>query len=209
MARPVAIPVEVDGVTKRNPDDPRENIIFGHARPYPPGTTQAMIPAIDAMRAQQASADPASQEAGPGATDPLQAILALVAQLAQQPKPTPAPPPASLYQQAEVEVPAPPKPAVLPTDWATRKGRPIMAGVLQYFPKAISYVAHVSKVGNDQHNPGQPLHWDRTKSTDHAECILRHLLEAGTIDTDNVRHAGKVAWRALALLETELENAGE
>ena len=80
-----------------------------------------------------------------------------------------------------------------------------MTGVLDYFPDALVEVARVSKVGNDQHNPGQPLHWDRSKSTDHADCIVRHLLERGTLDSDGMRHTAKVAWRALALLQTELE----
>lgn len=94
----------------------------------------------------------------------------------------------------------------LPTDRAARKNLPIATGVLDYFPLALAEVAHTSKVGNDQHNPGQPLHWERGLSTDHADCILRHLIERGTFDTDGVRHSAKVAWRALALLQTELEN---
>src|SRR5690606_38270022 len=40
---------------------------------------------------------------------------------------------------------------------------------------------------------------------DHADCILRHLIDAGTIDEDGHRHTAKVAWRALALLQEELE----
>lgn len=96
--------------------------------------------------------------------------------------------------------------SLLPSDPKQRKDSPIATGVLDYFPRALAEVARVSKAGNDQHNPGQPLHWDKTKSLDHADCILRHLIERGTIDTDGMRHSGKVAWRALALLETELEN---
>lgn len=95
----------------------------------------------------------------------------------------------------------------LPTDSATRKEYPIFRGVFCYFPDAIAEVARVSKVGNDQHNPGQPMHWAREKSTDHEDCMIRHLLESGTIDTDGIRHTAKVAWRALALLQTEIENA--
>lgn len=86
-----------------------------------------------------------------------------------------------------------------------RKATPITTGVLDYFPLAIAEIARVSKAGNDQHNPGQPLHWAREKSTDHADCLVRHLLERGTLDTDGQRHSGKVAWRALALLQVELE----
>ena len=94
-------------------------------------------------------------------------------------------------------------------DAATRKAAPITSGVLDYFPDALLEVARVSKAGNDQHNPGQPLHWARGKSTDHADCITRHLLDRGTLDTDGMRHTAKVAWRALALLQTELEEERE
>jgi hypothetical protein len=93
----------------------------------------------------------------------------------------------------------------LPTDSAGRKKYPITTGVLDYFPDAIAEVAHVSVVGNDQHNPGQPLHWSKDKSNDHADCIGRHLIERGTIDVDGVRHSAKLAWRALANLQIELE----
>ncbi len=97
---------------------------------------------------------------------------------------------------------------VVPTDAKERKNIPIVAGCLDYFPSALLEVAKLSKVGNDQHNPGQPLHWTREKSTDHAECIVRHLLDRGTVDTDGVLHSVKVAWRALALAQIELEEAG-
>ena len=92
-------------------------------------------------------------------------------------------------------------------DAKQRKATPITTGVLDYFPLAIAEIARVSKAGNDQHNPGQPLHWAREKSTDHADCLVRHLLDRGTFDTDGQRHSGKVAWRALALLEVELEQS--
>lgn len=95
----------------------------------------------------------------------------------------------------------------LPTDAAKRKATPIYSGVMKYFPKALAAVADLSRVGNEQHNPGQPLHWDRSKSTDELDALTRHLVEAGTVDTDGVRHSTKVAWRALANLEKELEAA--
>ena len=94
---------------------------------------------------------------------------------------------------------------VLPTDSAVRKEIPIFSGVLNYFPLAIAAVARVSKRGNDQHNPGQPMHWAREKSTDHADCILRHMIERGTLDTDGILHDAKVAWRALAQLQLAIE----
>ena len=86
-----------------------------------------------------------------------------------------------------------------------RKALPICTGVLDYFPDAIAAVAHCSKVGNDQHNAGEPLHWARGKSTDQEDCLVRHLMERGTMDTDGVRHSAKVAWRALAMLQLEIE----
>lgn len=95
---------------------------------------------------------------------------------------------------------------MLPNIAQERKAIPIATGVLDYFPLAILEIAKVSKAGNDQHNPGQPLHWAKDKSTDHADSLMRHLLERNTIDTDGQRHTAKVAWRALALLQTELEN---
>lgn len=94
---------------------------------------------------------------------------------------------------------------VLPTGKVERKQTPIYSGVLKYFPKAIAEVARVSYIGNEQHNPGEPLHWAREKSTDQHDCLVRHLMEAGTLDTDGMRHSAKVAWRALAMLELELE----
>jgi len=93
----------------------------------------------------------------------------------------------------------------LPEDADGRKETPICTGVMDYFPAALAEVARVSKAGNDQHNPGQPLHWARGKSVDHADCIARHLVQRGTKDTDGQRHSAKVAWRALALLQEELE----
>lgn len=88
---------------------------------------------------------------------------------------------------------------------ALRKGRPIASGVLDYFPDALLEVAEVSRIGNEQHNPGQPLHWDKSKSKDEADALLRHLLDRGKRDTDGTRHSAKVAWRALALLQRELD----
>lgn len=97
------------------------------------------------------------------------------------------------------------KTMLLSTDAKERKGMPITSGVLDYFPLAIAEVAKCSKAGNDQHNPGKALHWDKTKSMDHADCIPRHLIDRGTVDTDGILHSAKLAWRALALLQIELE----
>lgn len=95
--------------------------------------------------------------------------------------------------------------STLPTEASERNAIPMADGLLYYFPAALAAVAKVSKVGNDQHNPGEPMHWARGKSTDHENKILRHLVDAGTVDTDGTRHSAKLAWRALALLQQELE----
>ena len=107
--------------------------------------------------------------------------------------------------QLEVAPQTESKPMLLSADPVERKGIPITTGVLDYFPLAIAYVAKVSKAGNDQHNPGQALHWAKGKSMDHADCIARHLIDRGSFDSDGFRHSGKLAWRALAALQIELE----
>jgi Domain of unknown function (DUF5664) len=94
---------------------------------------------------------------------------------------------------------------MLPTDPKARKEYPVGTGVMDYFPDAIAEVAHVSFLGNQQHNPGQPLHWSRDKSNDHADTLMRHFLERGTKDTDGQLHSAKMAWRALAILQLEIE----
>ena len=98
--------------------------------------------------------------------------------------------------------------AVLPNDAAERKQVPLSSGVLDYFTSALIEVAKVSYQGNNQHNPGQPLHWSRGKSSDHADTMLRHFVERGTADTDGTRHSAKMVWRALAILQLEMEAEG-
>ncbi len=96
----------------------------------------------------------------------------------------------------------------LPNDAQARKAIPLATGLLDYFPSALVAVAALSAKGNDQHNPGTPLHWDRAKSGDEADALMRHLMQRGTVDTDGVLHSAKVAWRALAMLQKELEAEG-
>jgi hypothetical protein len=98
------------------------------------------------------------------------------------------------------------KPAMLLTGDATdRKQIPVVTGLLDYFPLALAEVAKCSKAGNDQHHPGEPLHWDKSKSTDHIDCIGRHLIDRNSLDTDGIQHDVKLAWRALAHLQIRLE----
>ena len=99
--------------------------------------------------------------------------------------------------------------ATLPTDKLERKRYPVSSGVLDYFPDAIAAVAHVSWHGNEQHNPGEPLRWSREKSTDQTDTMLRHFLQRGSLDDDGIRHSAKMAWRALAILQLEIEAEGK
>ena len=92
------------------------------------------------------------------------------------------------------------------TDSAARKKVPLATGCIDYFPKALAAVAELSWHGNEKHNPGEPLHWARGKSNDHPDCLMRHFVDRGKMD-GKVRHSTEVAWRALAILELELEAA--
>ncbi len=102
--------------------------------------------------------------------------------------------------------PAPVQAPVL-TEAQRRKNQPMARGCLDYFGPALAAVAELSRIGGEQHHPGAPMHWDYSKSADHSDCLLRHLMDRGTPDTDGISHTVKVAWRALALLQSELEAA--
>jgi len=93
---------------------------------------------------------------------------------------------------------------LIDTDSATRKTYPMCRGLLDYFPDALAAVSEVSFQGNQKHNNGDEMHHARGKSMDHADCIIRHLVERGGFD-GNIRHSAALAWRALALLQEELE----
>lgn len=95
----------------------------------------------------------------------------------------------------------------LPTEAKARKNIPVYSGFIAYFPRAIAAVAELSRKGNEQHHPGAPLHWDMSKSTDELDALCRHLLDdvmGVPMDTDEVLHLTKVAWRAMAKLERTL-----
>lgn len=119
----------------------------------------------------------------------------------------------------------------LPADSAERKEYPMHAGLLAYFPAALAGVARHSKLGNDKHNPGEPLHHARGKSMDHEDCILRHLVDLSDLlarrervskrvmladtarnramyDEPILAEANALAWRALALAQRLHEQIG-
>jgi hypothetical protein len=108
----------------------------------------------------------------------------------------------------------------LPTDSQERKGFPLFSGCLRYFPAALAGVSRISKLGNDKHNPGQEMHHARGKSSDHGDCILRHLtdvedllarIERGdqTLTVQDVLdEASSMVWRALAFSQELHERFG-
>jgi hypothetical protein len=94
----------------------------------------------------------------------------------------------------------------LTQDSNERKRTPLYSGLIDYFPLALAAVARHSFRANEKHNPGEPLHWDREKSTDHKDCLARHLvdIECFNTTTGEFEEACAAAWRALAILQ-ELE----
>lgn len=88
---------------------------------------------------------------------------------------------------------------LFPEDPDERKTYPVFTGFVQYFPSAMAAIAHHSYLGNEKHNKGQPLHWDRRKSGDEADAQLRHLMEGDYVG---------MGWRAMALLQKHLEAQG-
>lgn len=89
----------------------------------------------------------------------------------------------------------------LPEDAEERKAIPIYTGFIDYFPRAIAAVSHLSLIGGIQHGQtAETLHWNRSKSGDELDAMMRHV-----IDKDWVQ----VAWRAMANLEKKLEAESE
>jgi hypothetical protein len=88
---------------------------------------------------------------------------------------------------------------VLPEGSEERKKWAIYSGVLSPFPNAIALVARLSYEGNLKHcDPEEAMHWEVDKSSDHHDCLLRHLTECFLIH---------VAWRGLSMLEAWVQKS--
>jgi hypothetical protein len=92
-----------------------------------------------------------------------------------------------------------------------RKATPVFSGVLAYFPDALKEVSRCSLAGQKQHNQGDELYWDKNKSFDNSDCLVRHLIDhtINPVDDDGILHLSKVAWRALALLQIYLDKQND
>ena len=86
---------------------------------------------------------------------------------------------------------------ILPVDPKERKSVPVYTGFIKYFTRAIAEVAKISYIGGLQHGQTpETLFWDRTKSKDELDAMMRHVLDEDW---------AQVAWRAMANLEKKLE----
>lgn len=98
----------------------------------------------------------------------------------------------------------------LPNDAKARESWPFYDYMYGYFPDAFMAEVEVSWVGNQQHNPGQKMHWAREKSTDHMNKAMRHIDDYGRgnkKDTDGCWHLAKAIWRLKARLQLDIEEA--
>jgi hypothetical protein len=87
---------------------------------------------------------------------------------------------------------------------------PVLRGSLQYFPRAIKYLAQISEIGARKYSWKG---WEKVPDgiTRYGDALVRHLLAEetdGPIDADTqCLHAGQVAWNAMARLELILKDS--
>lgn len=90
----------------------------------------------------------------------------------------------------------------------------LTTGVVDYFPNALAAIGRWSTFNNAKYPPAVPSadgspRWSFDVSTQHADAIASHLAQRGTVDAESgFSHSVALAWRALALLESELIAAG-
>ena len=84
----------------------------------------------------------------------------------------------------------------LPEDAQARKNIPVYTAFVKYFPDAMVEVAKLSVKGNAQHNTPEKIWWDKSKSTDELDAMLRHMLEGDW---------AAMAWRSLAHLQRVID----
>lgn len=100
----------------------------------------------------------------------------------------------------------------LPVNSDERKLFPLWRGLFRYAPAALAAAARVSMRGSQKHNPGQPMHHSRWKSTDHLDCFFRHAMDLEEdfghgrgYDEHGEPQVGYMLWRALMFAQEWLE----
>lgn len=89
-----------------------------------------------------------------------------------------------------------------------RKQRPVYTGFIKYFPDALMEISHHSWKANEKHNPGEPVYWNRDKSGDESDALVRHIIDYAQgerYDSDGLSILAAIGWRALAFVQKELE----
>lgn len=91
-------------------------------------------------------------------------------------------------------------------DNLTRKRIPMATGLLDMFPRALAQIAELSRYSAEKH-AGGVIFLHKHHSDDDANALVRHMADRGTLDRNGFRHSCEAAWRGLAMLEHELEEA--
>jgi len=95
---------------------------------------------------------------------------------------------------------------VLPDNDDERKRIPLWTATIGYFPAAFMLLAKLGYDANEQHNPGEPVHWARDKSTDHLNCAMRHLFDSLFLTREaRLKVLTQVFWRIGAEIQTSYE----
>lgn len=108
-----------------------------------------------------------------------------------------------------------PMPPGLPTGYEERKAFPLLTFLTAYFPDVIEAAVRLCIQGNVQHDISKPaeqpfwlptdrIAWDRQKSTEELETLMRHLWDhtrakrgvGSLFDADGHLHIVKAFWRA-------------
>jgi len=86
---------------------------------------------------------------------------------------------------------------------------PVLRGAIQYFPRAIRYLAQISEIGSRKYSWKG---WEKVPDgiNRYGDALMRHLLAEeieGSLDMDTgCLHAAQVAWNAMARLELMLRD---
>lgn len=107
----------------------------------------------------------------------------------------------------------------LPTDSDARKAIPLASACDDFFPAALAGVAmHSASVGAAKHNAGAAPFHARGRSSDHRDCIRRHMVDIADIQAQMMRggstaelkkmlrtELNALCWRALAWSQESAE----